>query len=82
MGYDAGDGVGEGFVNVDRWFAGVGKSVDEFVGEEGVRTIMAGVVSEWFGEHICFPPFWLLVVFHFGQIANEACIVFFFAAFG
>lgn len=77
MGDDAGDGVGEGFGDVDGGFAVVENGFDEFVGEESVGAFVAGVVAEGRGEEIGGPPFGSFVFFEHGTLAGETGVVLF-----
>jgi len=62
VGYDAGDGVGQGFVDVDLGPAACDERVDELVRDEGVLALVAGVVPHRFGEHVGLPVERLLVL--------------------
>jgi hypothetical protein len=66
MSHDSGRGISYSFINVNSGQSLMDERVDELVGDEGVGTLVTGIVTQRFGKHVCRPPLGDRVSLRFG----------------
>src|SRR5690606_19158691 len=76
MGDDTRSGIGQGFVNIDLWFAVFDDRRDKFMRDKSMGSPMSTIMSHRCGQSFRIPPHLLVVGFEFRMSHGKPSVVF------